>query len=104
MEDRHIETALFEWVGITIEVRFEAEWLGSTDPAYRTAHLDVTAITPPRSPLPFSETGYRSRFLPADEVAAYGGPEAYVRAWLDHEAKRPAWKAHVAASKQLSLF
>lgn len=104
MDVRHIETALFEWEGITIEVRFEAEWLGSSDPAYRTAHLGVTAIAPRRAPLPFTETGYRSRFLPAEEVEAHGGPEGYVRAWLDHEAAQPAWQEYLAASKQLSLL
>ena len=41
------------------------------------AHLDITTIEPPRAPLPITETGYRSHFLHPDEVAAYGGPEAF---------------------------
>jgi len=57
-----------------------------------------------RAVLPVTETGYRSHFVPREEVEALGGPVAYARAWLDHAARSPAWAAHMAASRQLSLF
>lgn len=42
--------------------------------------------------IPITETGYRSHFLPDGNVEEHGGPEAYVLAWLDHEADSAAWK------------
>ncbi|GEP60434.1 hypothetical protein [Reyranella soli] len=37
---RSIETHIITWRGITIEVRYEAAWLGSDGPC-STAHLEV---------------------------------------------------------------
>ena len=54
--------------------------------------------------LPVTETGYRSHFLPAATVEEFGGPESYVSAWLDHEAKSPDWKKRKDAARQMSLF
>lgn len=105
MKDRHIENVTFEWEGILIEVRYEAAWLGAElDALYTTAHLEVRSIDPPRSPLPITETGYRSHFLHREEVDEAGGPESYVRTWLADAAKSPEWKSSVLKSKQLSLF
>ena len=36
----------------------------------------------PREPIPFSGTGYWSHFAPTDAVAALGGPEAYLAAYV----------------------
>lgn len=54
--------------------------------------------------LPVTKTGYRSHFLPAATVEEFGGPEGYVRAWLDHEAQSPDWKRRKDAARQMSLF
>ncbi len=102
--ERTIEKHRLEWQGIEIEVRYEARWLNCTDPVFRVAHLEVRAIKPARNPLPFSETGDRSHFPQVEDVAHEGGPVAYVLAWLDHEAKSPAWREHAARQRQMSLF
>ncbi|MEI4235091.1 hypothetical protein [Roseovarius sp. D22-M7] len=57
-----------------------------------------------RQPLPLTETGYRSHFLPGGIVEDYGGVEGYVRVWLDHEAESPDWKKRKDAARQMSLF
>jgi hypothetical protein len=54
--------------------------------------------------IPVTETEYRSHFLPAGIVEEYGGPEDFVRAWLDHEAGSSNWKKREQAARQMSLF
>lgn len=78
----------------------EAGWLPHLD--FATAHLEVRSET--GEPLPISETGYRSHFLPREAVEEYGGPVEFVKAWLDHDAAKPAWKKYVQERRQLSLF
>jgi hypothetical protein len=90
------------WQGITIKVRYTPCWFEM--PGYETAHLEVSAIAPDRAPLPFTETGYRSHFLPAEQIDSAGGPVAYVLAWLEEAAKSPAWQGHVNIAQQLTLF
>jgi len=51
------------------------------------------------TPLPVTETGYRSHFMGKGNVAQHGGAVAFVTAWLDHEADRTGWRG-----AQLSLF
>lgn len=64
------------------------------------AHIEVKAD----EPLPFTETGYRSLFIPLPEVIEYGGAVSLVQSWLEEAAKTPAWKKYQAERKQLSLF
>lgn len=52
-----------------------------------------------RTPLPVTETGYRSHHVYTGTVAEYGSAVAYVTTWLDHEAQRTRWDG-----TQLSLF
>ena len=66
------------------------------------AHLEITSKN--KEELPITETGYRSHFLPEEEVNAKGSPIAYVRAWLDHAALSPSWIKKEEAAKQMSLF
>jgi len=98
-----VEIHTIEWRGIAVEIRYEADWLGFVGDM-RTAHFDITAIRPERAPLPITETGYRSHFANPDGIAALGGPVAFVRAWLDHDARSAAWKEWEARSRQMSLF
>jgi len=100
---RALETHRITWQGIVVEIRYEAAWFGTNGP-FSTAHLEVEAIEPEQSELPFTETGYRSHFTSADDVAEAGGPVAYARAWLDHAARSPAWKDRQEKARQLSLF
>ena len=88
---RSLETHTITWRGVTIEVRYEEKWLGRDGP-FSTAHLELRAIAPERTPLPMTETGYRSHVTPASVIAEAGGPVAFVEAWLIHEARSKAWK------------
>ena len=38
-------------------------------------------------PLPITETGYRSMFLPAHTIDEEGGPVAFVTTWRDYAAE-----------------
>lgn len=90
-------TSQIDWRGVTIRIVFwQRRWKSDFD------HLEVTTMDDAQ--IPITETGYRSHFLPVGIVKEYGGPKAYVLAWLDHEADSAAWKDKFEASKQLSLF
>ena len=68
------------WRGIAIEVRHDYEWLGTG-----WVHLEIEAV--PRTPLPITETGYRSAFLSKDVLAEYADETEFVLEWLDDAAK-----------------
>jgi hypothetical protein len=51
-----------------------------------------------------TETGYRSHFTSPDTVAAYGGPVAFVEAWLETESQAPDWRREEQQRWRLSLF
>lgn len=90
-------TSQFDWRGVTIRIVFrKRRWKSDFD------HLEITAMNDAQ--IPITETGYRSHFLPDGIVEEHGGPEAYVLAWLDHEAESEAWKEKFETAKQLSLF
>lgn len=102
-EDRAIVTTMIEWRGITIEISYEPDWLGTErDPP--TAHLQITAIRPERTALPMTDTGYRSHFTSPEFVAEKGGPEAFVLFWLELDARDEHWKKIEERQRQLSLF
>ena len=69
-----------------------------------TAHLEIESIGPERAPLPITDTGYRSHFTAPDTVAAYGGPVAFVEAWLETESQAPNWRHEEQERRQLTLF
>ena len=90
-------TSQIDWRGVTIRIVFrKRRWNSDFD------HLEITAIND--AEIPITETGYRSHFLPDGVVEEHGGPEAYVIAWLDHEADKDEWKQKVDAARQLCLF
>ena len=79
------------WRGIEIEITFTPEKFGMAD------HIELRSDG--KTPLPVTETGYRSIFLTCGQVADYGGAAAIVTAWLDHEAEQTGWNG-----AQLSLL
>lgn len=79
------------WRGVKLEITFTPEKFGLVD--------QIEIMTEERAPLPVTETGYRSHFIPAGTVAHHGGAVAFVTAWLDHGAARTGW-----SGAQLSLF
>ena len=85
-----------EWRGIQLEIIHTVKQYGGLD------HIEIHSED--RVPVPITETGYKSHFLPASHLEEYADAAAYVLAWLDHEANCDVWKRHEADSRQLSLF
>jgi len=79
------------WRRIKIEITFTPDKFGMVE------HVELRSEG--RTPLPVTETGYRSNFLPCGHVADYGGAVAFVTAWLDREAEQTGWNG-----AQLSMF
>jgi hypothetical protein len=79
------------WRGITVEITFNPKEFGMAD------HIELRGAD--KTPLPVTETGYRSNFLSRGHVAAHRGAVEFVTAWLDYEAGRLNW-----TGAQLSLF
>ena len=102
--NRHIEIFRIDWNDISIEIRWEPNWLNLTSSGYDTAHLEIESIAPERTPLPITETGFRSHFTSQETVAAYGGPVAFVEAWLETESQAPDWRTREQERRQYSLF
>lgn len=105
-EARTIITTTLHWEGVELCISYEPDWLnlGQNHPGTEHAHLEVQSLQPERAPLPITETGYRSAFLPNEDIDLAGGPIAYVQAWLDQAAKSREWRDQVDAARQLSLF
>ncbi len=89
----------FTWQGIDIEARYwPLKWGVS-------AHLEIESVCPIRAPLPITGTGYRSHFHSPGTIESQGGDVvAQIVAWLEEEARSPAWRAHVEAMRQGELF
>lgn len=81
--------ARFVWRGVEIEVRSEANWLNTG-----LTHIEIETM--PRTPLPMTETGYRSHFIDPGVLAEYWNAEDFVQQWVEESAKD--W------SGQLQLF
>lgn len=86
-----------EWQGIGIELRYVQNCYGS-----ESDHIELRVDGKQR--LPITNTGYRSHFIHNDAIAQFGSVEAYILAWLDHEAQSPSWRTYVERPRQLSLF
>lgn len=100
---RGIETFRTVWSGISIEIRWEPNWL-NINAGIDAGHIEIESVAPERAPLPITETGYRSHFTSPATVAAYGGPVAFVEAWLETESQAPDWRLQEQAGRQFSLF
>lgn len=87
------------WQGIEIEAAYTPLLFGVI------AHLVIQSNRPHRAPLPISETGFRSHYHQPGTIEAHGGDVvAQVIAWLDEEARKPAWQRHVEKHRQGELF
>ena len=103
MNEQPTTITTFDWQGITLSVTHWPAKFGRGED-WQTDHLEVQAVNPERARLPITETGYVSHYVDSTEICESYGPEAYVRDWLDDEARSPAWRRYVEASRQLSLF
>lgn len=95
---------LLAWRGINITIRYKPDYFKSTNEiiGFRLAHLEVIAKN--KTPLPFTESGYRSHFTNPSEIEEYGTPVDFVKAWLEETAKSKQWKKHREQRNQLTLF
>lgn len=89
----------------TRKTRYEIDWLNPlTNASVRirithardylatgSDHIEVESIKPGKAPLPITETGYRSHFMPALDLINAGGPVTFVQAWIEQAAKGKAW-------------
>lgn len=96
MKKHSYELHRLTWEEIDIEVRYCPESFSGH------AHLEIESVC--RSPLPITETGYRSHFTRPKLVAESGGPVAFAEALLAEYASRKAWKIAADERKQFSLF
>lgn len=48
--NRNIETFRIEWNSITIEIRWEPNWLNLTSSGYDTAHIEIESLCPLSKP------------------------------------------------------
>lgn len=94
----------FDWRGIAVSVGFCPDWSMAFRSIYGRplAHLGICREG--GGPLPITETGSRSHFTSMAEIEDRGGPEAFVRAWLDAAAGQPEWKKRQEQWRQPSLF
>lgn len=69
-----------------------------------TDHIEVESLRPKKAPLPITETGYRSHFIPPLDLMNAGGPVTFVTAWLDQEAKGKSWCKAASIKAQGDLF
>lgn len=93
---RNIITDVIDWQGLSLSVTLDLDWSGLGD----IAHLEIATIKPDGAPNPISATGYRSHFLPTDEINNAQELRLFVVAWLERAAKSANWKGPA----QLSLF
>ena len=86
------------WCGIAITIRCCPNWLNTG-----WSHLEAQSSDLTR--LPITETGYRSHFMPPEELAEWDDdPVSFVTDWLNHDAQLSAWQEHERANRQRSLF
>lgn len=83
------------WQGREIAVTYIPNWCAGI-----AQHLELRATRP----LPVTETGYRSRFLPAADAMSRDELEQFVHDWLDAAAQDKDWLAAEERSRQGDLF
>ncbi len=86
------QTMSIDWRGIEITIGFDAEYF----PSLGMAHMEIRSP----QPLPITETGYKSIFVPKADIADIKIAAALIRQKLDITADRMGWQPEI----QLSLF
>jgi hypothetical protein len=87
------------WRHVTARIRHTPNYINQG-----WSHIELIVLSPKDAPLPITQTGYLSHFLDEDELAKAGGPVAFFAAWLDREARTPAWAKTDFKWRQLELF
>ena len=95
------------WQGIDIQITVEIpDYLKITEEfdGYKTFHIEVETISPLKTPLPITETGYKSIFIPEPELSEYGGVVEYILDNINNEARSTEWKEKCERARQYALF
>ena len=82
------------WHGLEIAVTCVPNWLNSDH-----AHIEIRCA----EPLPITNTGYRSHFMPIRELEQWNSLDAFLLAWLDEASGSKDWQRIWAMRQQLSL-
>ena len=88
-------TASILWNNIPVEITFTRHVFG-----LEHDHVELRAS----EPLPVTETGYRSQFLPHDPDVDLDDIKAQVFAWLDEKSTDKTWLEYQQNSRQGNLF
>ncbi|KAA3633995.1 MAG: hypothetical protein DWQ02_12150 [Bacteroidetes bacterium] len=93
---------ILNWQGIDIHIHFIGNYskVIKAIQGFNLAHIEVKA----NEPLPLTERGYRSIFLPFNEVFEQGGVVPFITKALDETAQSSKWKRYWKERQQLSLF
>lgn len=95
------------WQDVKVEISYTPDWLGLSKLPYRDegmTHIEIRSIEPKNAPLPITETGYRSEFMPDSCIGDIHDAVLYAVERLDEEARLPDWKAYVESQRQYALF
>ena len=95
---RKSRTHMLVWRGITCRVKHTPRYFDYAD------HVELFVVKPKGAILPITETGYRSEFLSAEELATAGGAVTFITGLLEREAKTKRWQKRDFESRQLKLF
>ena len=103
---RHITSEILVWNGITVQVSYEADWLGLafSGSGFPYSHLELHVLEPNGAPLPVTDTGYWSEFLALGEAEELGGPKAAAECILNELSNSTRWRAAWAKWEQRDLF
>lgn len=90
-----IETFELVWRERTVQVSYEKNWLNSD-----FDHIELRC----EEPLPVTNTGYRSYFVPAPDFTDEAEIIACIVGWLDAAADTKEWRRYEEDRRQLKLF
>lgn len=88
----------FTWRHVTCQVKISPNYLGDT------TMLELRVISPKGCPTPLTDTGYRCEFADPQDIAAAGGPVAYLSAKMDAEVASKKYKEADYRWRQGDLF
>ena len=90
------------WQSIPIIIKYQPHYSQAVLKimGYQLAHVQIKA----EEPLPITETGYRSIFLPNQIVQQMGGVVSYVNAVLDEASQSKKWKNITKTSASFAYF
>lgn len=84
----------FVWKGLTVQVGVKRNWSN-----LEITHLEIRCV----EPIPITETGYRSHFMPQADLDKWSDPKEFVLAWLEDASASVEWKRIWDARQQFNF-